>query len=188
MTELEFLPPPKSWRLFREIVITEKVDGTHAVIRFDDNGGIVCQSKSRIITPESDNFGFAGWAHRNQDKLFEYLGPGIHRGEWWGNGIQRKYGLTHKRFSLFNAVKFKDTVVADIPEIDDQADLAVVPLLYIGEFDQEMILDLLYELRDYGSLAAPGFDKPEGVMIWHSSVQSFAKITLDNNDKGKWQA
>jgi hypothetical protein len=35
--------------------------------------------------------------------------------------------------------------------------------------------------------AAPGFPDPEGICVWHSKTRSVFKVTLDNNDRGKWQ-
>ena len=29
---------------------------------------------------------------------------------------------------------------------------------------------------------------PEGICVYHSQTRSVFKVTLDNNDKGKWEA
>src|SRR5512139_3329369 len=97
---IEFKAWPKIPRIENEKVsFTEKLDGTNACIIIDEEGNFACQSRTRIITPEDDNFGFSRWAYENKDELMK-LGEGHHFGEWWGNGIQRGYGLTEKRFSL----------------------------------------------------------------------------------------
>ena len=93
---------PKIARLSREIVITEKIDGTNAQIYITEDGKIQAGSRNRIITPEQDNFGFARWVEENHEDLL-LLGEGRHFGEWWGQGIQRRYNLEEKRFSLFNS-------------------------------------------------------------------------------------
>lgn len=49
-------------------------------------------SRTRWITPEDDNYGFAKWANENKEELLK-LGIGQHFGEWWGSGIQRGYNL-----------------------------------------------------------------------------------------------
>src|SRR5688572_10914142 len=61
-------------------------------------------SRKDWITPERDNFGFARWVRENAAELAA-LGPGWHRGEWWGSGVNSGYDLPsgEKRFSLFNA-------------------------------------------------------------------------------------
>lgn len=118
--EVEFRPFPKMARLNREVLVTEKLDGTNAQIficepppGFDIDDPVTCGiwlrkglliragSRNRWITPTNDNYGFAKWVLENADELVK-LGPGRHFGEWWGFGIQRGYGLKEKRFSLFD--------------------------------------------------------------------------------------
>jgi hypothetical protein len=69
-------------------VITEKIDGTNASILITDDGSDIAGvgSRTRWITPEDDNHGFAKWVKANHEELLK-LGPGHHFGEWWGNGI-----------------------------------------------------------------------------------------------------
>ena len=96
----DFREVPKMARLSREIIITEKLDGTNASIYIGEDGTFLVGSRTRWITPEDDNHGFAKWAYSERERLLT-LGAGHHFGEWWGCGIQRNYGLTDKRFSLF---------------------------------------------------------------------------------------
>jgi hypothetical protein len=88
----DFLGFMKMDRYSREVIVTEKIDGTNAQILITEDGGFFTGSRNRWITPENDNYGFSRWAHRNKDDLME-LGVGRHFGEWWGYGIQRGYGL-----------------------------------------------------------------------------------------------
>src|SRR4051812_4307796 len=102
MSAPQFQAFPSIARLFRECVVTEKIDGTNGVVHVSDDGlTVTAGSRSRWITPEADNFGFARWVAEHAEEL-RALGPGFHFGEWWGSGIQRRYGLDEKRFSLFN--------------------------------------------------------------------------------------
>ncbi|MGW6949000.1 RNA ligase family protein [Streptomyces xanthophaeus] len=189
-----FTPWPKTARLFRDIVITEKIDGTNAAIHIADDGRVAAQSRNRLITPENDNYGFAGWVHENAADLAYILGPGIHFGEWWGRGIQRGYGLEDRRFSLFNsgrwsAVDESGTSMYDRAEQSDLCGLVtVVPVLEAGVFSEARILDVLEELKRGGSFAAPGFMNPEGICIYHTQTRGVLKATLDHNDAGKWEA
>lgn len=165
----EFEPFPKIPRLFRDVVITEKIDGTNAqVVVSDDMKSIRAASRKRWITPEQDNFGFARWVEENKDELLK-LGPGRHFGEWWGRGIQRGYGLEDRRFSLFNTHKWG----GDRPACCD-----VVPVLYQGPFDLERLDECLMLLRELGSTAAPGFGEPEGIIVYHTHANSMFKVTL----------
>ncbi|MYY03077.1 MULTISPECIES: RNA ligase family protein [unclassified Streptomyces] len=191
----EFREWPKTPRLFREIVITEKIDGTNAGLHISEDGQVVAQSRKRIITPESDNYGFARWAAENADELAHIFGPGLHFGEWWGQGIQRRYGMTEKRFSLFNVVRWSTQKDEDGTTMGSRAaqsslvgQVDAVPILYRGVFDQDMIDDLMKELRENGSYAAPGFMNPEGICVYHTQTRSVFKVTLDANDAGKWEA
>lgn len=99
VADAEFKPWVKIARLARECTITEKIDGTNASIFIGDDGTFLTGSRTRWITPDSDNFGFSRWAHENRDELM-LLGPGHHFGEWWGSGIQRGYGLPKRETLL----------------------------------------------------------------------------------------
>lgn len=168
-----FVGYPKIGRLYREIVITEKIDGTNAQVVVSDDGETVrAGSRNRWITPESDNFGFARWVQDNTEEL-KRLGPGRHFGEWWGAGIQRRYGLTEKRFSLFNVHRWEN---------DRPACCHAVPVLARGPFSEALIKDAAYRLRTEGSVAAPGFMKPEGIVVFHTHSGALFKYTLDGDD------
>lgn len=174
---MEFKPFPKMARLSREVIITEKIDGTNAQIFITEDGEIRAGSRKRWITPEDDNFGFAAWVEEHRDELLT-LGPGRHFGEWWGNGIQRNYGLDHKRFSLFNVSRWND----DNPP---PACCHVVPLLYQGPFCTGEVVLNLHWLAENGSLAAPGFMQPEGVIVYHVAARAGFKKTIEKDDVPK---
>jgi len=170
---------PSIARYSRDIVITEKLDGTNAQIFIDDlNENMYVGSRTRWLGPgKDDNYGFFNWCQENFDDLME-LGPGHHYGEWWGQGIQRKYGLNEKRFSLFNT--FRWGVKEDPP-----ACCHVVPVLYEGRNDQDAIHDTLKDLENIGSAAAPGFMNPEGIIIYHTKSKTYYKKTIQNDDQPK---
>jgi len=48
----EFLPFGKIPRLLRDIIITEKLDGTNASVTITEEGEIYAGSRNRYITPE----------------------------------------------------------------------------------------------------------------------------------------
>ncbi len=209
---IEFVEFPKMARLNREIVVTEKIDGTNAQVFIrsasqDDfefgtdtqielpdgtPGYIRAGSRTRWITTEDDNFGFAQWVYQNAQDLTN-LGPGRHFGEWWGMGIQRKYGLKERRFSLFNTVRWvtHDSEPQPIPSPDPRvqkmqerlpACCHLVPILYRGPFSQNEIEVSISQLRFDGSRAAPGFDKPEGIVVYHTAGNVAFKRTLDGDE------
>jgi hypothetical protein len=181
-----FVGFPKIPRYSRECVITEKIDGTNGQILIAENlepitlasGRIVpflVGSRSRWIFPENDNHGFAKWAYEQAEELLK-LGPGRHFGEWWGQGIQRNYGLKEKRFSLFNVKKW---------EVERPACCHVVPVIRAGPFETFQVDLALEELHVLGSKAAPGFMKPEGIVIYHTAGNLLFKKTIEKDEKGK---
>jgi hypothetical protein len=174
---LDFEPFPKIARLKRNCVITEKIDGTNAQVIVTEDGQIGAASRSRLITPQDDNYGFALWVEQNRDELLK-LGPGRHLGEWWGVGIQRKYGLHERRFSLFNVSRWS---AADARP----ACCHVVPIIYNGPFTTNAVDDALALLQANGSFAAPGFPKPEGIITWLPAAQTLFKTTIDKDDEPK---
>ena len=171
----DFIPFPKIPRLKRGCVITEKIDGTNAQIVIGEDGSIRAGSRNRWITPQDDNYGFAGWVERNKEELLQ-LGPGQHFGEWWGNGIQRNYGLKEKKFSLFNSGRWS----TGRPACCD-----VVPVLYAGEFNSDSVETVLAKLVDTGSIAAPSFMKPEGIIVFMTASGHLYKVLAENDDKPK---
>lgn len=177
---------PKIPRLNKPVIITEKLDGTNAAVFIDDDGKFVhAQSRSRVITPGDDNFGFAAFAHQNK-AMFEQLGPGYHFGEWWGVDIQRGYGLHERRFSLFNAGRWG--VKDPVPQ-----GLYVVPILATiapevdgdGFLDTRGIKEVFDKLKETGSLAAPGYTNPEGIIVYHTAAGHTYKWTYEHEKEGK---
>lgn len=193
-----FEPFPKLARLSRDCVVTEKLDGTNAQVYVCDPDQIEGEeyerilqtpptavvddllvfagSRTRLITPgkSTDNYGFAQWVWDNAADLV-LLGVGRHFGEWWGQGIQRGYGLTEKRFSLFSWRR-----ETELPKC-----VSVVPTLYTGTFDSFMghQIDVMDNLKANGSVASPGFMNPEGIVVWHSAARVAFKKTFDDKHK-----
>ncbi len=192
ITEPEFQPWPKIARLNRDIVITEKLDGTNAAIGITENE-VYAQSRTRILdadTKGGDNFGFAAWVRLHEEDLIDTLGIGLHFGEWWGSGIQRGYGLDHKRFSLFNVRRFKPALHR--PDLGykglafgDDTILDVVPVLYEGPFHADAVSEALNSLKYGGSYAAPGFKNPEGIVVFHTASSTMYKVTLEGDEAPK---
>jgi hypothetical protein len=186
---------PKMARLSRECIITEKIDGTNAQIYITEDGQFFTGSRTRWITPEADNFGFAAWAQDNKEELMK-LGAGRHFGEWWGRGIQRNYGLKDRRFSLFNVQRWclhgaqpKQIPSADPRVIKMQEELpacvGLVPVLYRGEFQTNICASVLSGLRYGGSQAALGFMNPEGIVCFHTAANIGFKKTLEKDELPK---
>lgn len=180
MTNVEFQAWPSTPRLYRHCTITEKIDGTNACVVVTDDGEVFAQSRKRLITPGDDNFGFAAWVYGHALGLRTALGPGYHYGEWYGQGIQRNYGLNEKRFALFNVHRWAP--VAD--ELAAVPGLEVVPILASGVFSDALVDSALAKLQYQGSVAVPGFLRPEGV-VWHEASRQKFKVLLENDSVPK---
>ena len=185
---MEFQEFKKIPRLLREIVVTEKIDGSNGVIYIGEDGEFLVGSRTRWITPENDNMGFAKWAYEHKEDLLQ-LGKGFNYGEWWGNGIQRGYGLPkgEKRFSLFNTgrwIKDKNIILKE-KQLYCPDCCYVVPILYEGIFNGLSIDDTLDKLIVHGSDAVPGFMKPEGIVIYHKAGNLYFKKTIEKDDEPK---
>lgn len=201
---LAFAEFPKIPRLKREIVITEKLDGTNAQVTWIELGNEIAYnlaaadstvlqifpgaqsgdsawalkagSRNRWIKPGADNYGFAGWVLEHAEELHA-LGLGRHYGEWYGKGIQRDYGLWEKKFALFNVARWSD----ENPNLP--ACCQVVPILARGEnVDDDAVMEKLFR---EGSVMAPGYGRPEGIVVYHSASRQLYKRTFDQ-DGGKW--
>jgi hypothetical protein len=210
--QIEFREWAKIPRLFRDVTVTEKIDGTnsaigiqqysassmYAALPFPDNAKriesdfgrvttlVYAQSRKRIITPgKDDNHGFAGWVWMHADELADGLGPGLHFGEWWGSGIQRGYGLKQddKRFSLFNTKRWAGPEMAYLN--DFVPGLGVVPVLYEGPFSEWHVHQALADLDEYGSRAVHGFKPAEGVVVYHHAGNTMFKATILNDEAPK---
>lgn len=178
MSDMEFVSFQSIPRLSREVIITEKIDGTNAQVFVAGTGRIYAGSRTRWLTPDNDNFGFAAWVKEHENEL-RALGPGHHFGEWWGKGIQRGYGLDERRFSLFNVSRWSDEAGQRPPICH------VVPVLMRAVFTEIDWSDVMLALTAAGSRAAPGFPFPEGIVVYHPQGNVLFKKTFKNDDKGK---
>lgn len=178
--EIKFEGFPKIPRLFRDVVILEKIDGTNAqVFIYPTVTGALelrAGSRNRWLTPADDNFGFGRWCEDHYDALLT-LGPGRHFGEWYGAGIQRNYGLREKRFALFAPDKY--------PVDDRPACCGVAPVLYRGRFTTDAVARTCVDLRGSGSVIVPGFMQPEGIVVYHMAGRVSFKVTLENDAESK---
>jgi hypothetical protein len=63
--------------------------------------------------------------------------------------------------------------------------LGLVPVLAEGTFADWLIDSALRHLRSEGSQAAPGFGRPEGIVVYHTAANSTFKVLLDGDDRPK---
>lgn len=211
---IEFHTFPKIARYSRTVWVSEKIDGTNSqvLIAKDDMhietprpvaqiGDLLfyAGSRARFITPDDDHFGFAAWVRDNSEQLAA-LGSGRHFGEWWGNAINRGYGLPRgeRRFSMFNFIRWcsyghtPGRIETGDPRQEKYQEVlppcvSLVPVLWLGNFDDLNLPQIMQSLKDGGSVAQPGFMRPEGVVVYHAAANTAFKKTFekDNQPKGK---
>ena len=97
---------------------TTKLHGTCSSVVLDYSGmypQIYAQSRERVLSIESDNYGFAAFVHKNKDLFFDALVKSfnlefpcpddtnkiIFYGEWAGQGVQKGVGISNIPKSLF---------------------------------------------------------------------------------------
>lgn len=210
---IEFVEFEKISRLNREVIVTEKIDGTNGQVHIRPAEGSEMElgydtqveidgvshylragSRSRWVphVGNDDNNGFGRWVYAHAHELAQ-LGPGAHFGEWWGQGIQRKYGLTEKRWSLFNVRRWvHDPGTGERAPLGEKQAYAptcchVVPIITQGIGVDGAVERALDALRRGGSFAAPGFMKPEGIVVFHTHSRTLFKVTLERDQEHKSQ-
>lgn len=185
----EFKGFPKIPRFNRPVICTEKLDGTNACVIVTEDRQVYAQSRNRVITPEKDNYGFARWVDEHKEELVN-LGPGYHYGEWMGSGIQRRYGLTERRFYLFRNAKWahldtdgvplRDCDIKNVPPMCCR----VVPIVYQSqdwEGPGQAVEWAMTKLATTGSVAVPGWMDPEGIVVYHTHSGHMFKVTCNND-------
>lgn len=182
MSDKEFKPFSKIERIGKlEMSITQKIHGTNAqVFIYKDANGeldLLVGSRTRWITPENDNYGFASFVYGNKQEFIDKLGIGTHFGEWAGPGINSGEGLTEKTFILFDFYKYPDA--RPLPP-----KTKVVPLLYRGKLDFLQIDKCSNRLLIEGSALVPGFMRPEGVVIIIGGIR-YKRVF--ETEESKWQ-
>jgi len=191
---------PSLTRFSHGWTITEKLDGSNGAIIIvpitteEDvptrthvleqvNGFyVLAQSRNKLLdlTKQGDSYGFARFVHDNAEALVRTLGEGRHFGEWVGAGIQRRYDMKEKVFALFNTHRWTDV------ELPDR--VRVVPVLaqgYLGE-PGAAFAETMHNLKQWGSIFAPGFMNPEGIVMRHGPSGTLFKKTFDYDEQGKW--
>lgn len=201
---IEFQEFQKIARLNREVIVTEKIDGTNGQVHIRPADGALeygfdCQievegsphyiragSRNRWVphVGSDDNSGFGRWVYQNAHELAA-LGVGAHFGEWWGLGIQRKYAQPVKRWSLFNVGRWVPAgVQLGVKQSHPPACCDVVPIIKIG-IGVGVVNEAVEFLRENGSVAAPGFMQPEGVVAFHTAARNLFKVTLERDEEPK---
>lgn len=159
------------------VIITEKIHGTNAQIEVypDEEGVLHAVAGKRTGYVEHGHFGFAEFVKTNEVEICDKLSHGRHHGEWVGPGINSAYGLTEKRFVLFNHSRPFESLP---PKMD------IVPVLFKGAYSPEAVEHIMNDLKASGSRYAPGFMKPEGIVLQFPDFGAMRKMVFKPEETG----
>lgn len=136
-----------------------KLHGTNAAIQHTKEGEILYQSRTRLLTVDDDNQGFALWA-----SSYEHVWLSIPRGttvygEWCGPKLSNKVALAkipHRIFAIF-AIKQEDEIITypliikqTLPE-DLPSDVYILPLMdeiHINFNNEDLLIREISRLED----------------------------------------
>ncbi len=209
---MEFQKFDKIPRLSRDIVITEKIDGTNAQIyivsyksltmMYDTDSYIdhikkqaICEIKN-LEDKFNNSYIFAGSRKRWLD--ISSNGDNYGFAKWVKEnamellklGEGRHYGEWYGKGIQRNyGLDEKRFVLFNVkkwfdPRIRPKC-CKIVPTLFIGDFNTEYINKNLEALKRSGSFIAPGFMNPEGIVIYHKASGQLFKKTILNDEKPK---
>jgi len=223
---MDFQQFKKIPRLSREIIITEKINGSNMQVfiynlneeilfpyeedykipskefinkyTVAEKNGLLMFVGSRNrwlqVGKSSDNMSCASWCKERSEELFK-LGEGRYYAEFYGKGIQSGYGLDHKRMALFNVSRWHDDekrLISVNKETGEEkyteqcpSCCEVVPILYQGDFDTNVINYYIDKLDREGSVAVPNFKPAEGLVVYHTAAGQYFKKTISNDEKPK---
>lgn len=185
MNKIKHLKWPKITRRDAQCTISEKAHGSNGAVAFQVTNmsptdgrevyvldvEMAVQTRTRIVTTQDDQTGIARWAEANRDTLEMDLlhvnrmlpepGTYYHYGEFMTRGHNEPH------FYLFNTrrwtgVKFRTPT------------LKVVPVLYEGNYSDEIVENCLEDLRQNGSRIHPGLPA-EGVVVYYPSNDTMFK-------------
>lgn len=145
----------------------EITDSLKAFVTTDGKYLVRPAKRTSFISIEKDNFNFAQWVSTSKDDLARVLGAGTHFGEWIGPGINSGEGIKEKRFVLFDVMRF-ETQKEEMTKVNLwPSRLDLVPKLALETTgDLRSLADrIMAELKEKGSVYAPGFMRPEGIVI-----------------------
>jgi hypothetical protein len=205
----QFKEFPKMARLSREIIITEKIDGTNAQVFIQQAGidsGFVLGGEEQDGDPNI----IAIVSGPNNGPLYTIRAGS--RNKWITPGKQDNAGFAgwvkenaNELIKLGEGRHFGEwwgrgiqrgygmgEKIFSLFNVDrwGSEDLRpkccrVVPELWRGIFDTVAVDNVLTVLKGEGSRANPGFMKPEGIIVFHTAANIGFKKTIEKDDTPK---
>lgn len=180
-----------------------KLHGTNASVRLKD-GEITPQSRTRLISPEDDNAGFARWVEENKE-YFKNIPASNHTifAEWCGPGIMKGTAINqipNKIFAVFAILIGNDTMMVCPQKIENflganrPKDIHVLPW-----YDRQVTVDFnltntLQEVADCFSKIVENIEPcdpwvkktfdiegtAEGIVYYPSTGEDITKTMFEN--------
>lgn len=213
MGSVLFEPWPKIARLNRDIIVTEKIDGTNAAVvivpladldyiefEHNDEGTLLFSDDAKNVTYFDGEYAVFAQSRKR------FIQPGndnfgfaawvrdnapalielLGPGRHFGEWWG--YGIQSgyglpKGDRRFSLFNTSRWTEENIGGMVEG--LGVVPNLYRGVFSEHAIRLTLDWLENYGSQAAQGFMHPEGIVVYHTAANTTFKVTLKNDDAPK---
>ena len=211
MGVVEFEAWPKTPRLNRDIVITEKIDGTNSaiqIIKLTEENSFEVDEDLRQFTNDTDNAKVTAFYFVDGEQ-YAVIAQSRNR------IITPGKGTDNAGFAGWVRVN-GPSLVADLGEgihygewwgqsiqhgygMDRKVfslfnthhwgaanfkteNLRVVPVLYAGPFSQNEINKVLEDLNKFGSYARAFHPKPEGIIIYHTAAKQVFKVLCENDE------
>lgn len=97
-----------------------KLHGTNAGVQITPEGEVAAQKRSQIISPKSDNAGFATWVAENTEYFSQLKGDSNITifGEWCGSNIQKGVAVSQIGRKVLAVFAIQYGGISDIPELE----------------------------------------------------------------------
>jgi len=149
-----------------EVIIQEKLDGSMMAFGVNENGELTIRSKGKIITDQCDNLFIEGWEYVKsiEEKIKRYGKDVYFYAEYMKkpkHNVLKYNGVPKNHLMLFDCInngKFADRTTLEF--IAKDLDIDVVPQLYVGLADVDLIKEILKLAESY-----LGGEMIEGVVI-----------------------
>lgn len=78
-----------------------KLHGSNCALQLLPDGELVAQSRTALLTPQSDYKGFATWAHAHADYFAKLPRGLVVFGEWCGPGVEKGMAISQAKAKMF---------------------------------------------------------------------------------------
>lgn len=174
---------------------TVKLHGTNAGVCYNKADGIWAQSRENIITPESDNAGFAFFVEANKE-IFTNLFDVIEKREnlkgnrldsnnntisiyfeWVGKGIQKNVAISEIEKSAF-IIGVKIT-----PHVETEGELKIKPAYWVDSSGLRDVESRVYNILDFPTYEIEiDFNRPE---LAQNKIIELTKMVEENCPVGE---